>query len=317
MNDSSSHTDSTDHLQFFCKTEDQSNIYSAAKAVLAVLKGAPEFAFPAGTSAQGADTSSSKCPTEQLVQADFHGEAGGEMHSCPAAAPPPAPAENTAAALVPQELQTSTLYLLTLSKKFALMVRWQQLAKIQFMCMYVHKSKIIVYYSVFSLIPFLPNSVNVGQRDIKRTWQDDQYATPLLLGVQLSTISDNEPSQRLWQNMCLHCRTSRDSEAINPSCIPRHQQLGKSSDKEPIQLCIIKLQLIVVGMDKSLLIRNAIKETLRCGIKACIENRIQFMLLLEILNSISSHHLLFYLAWALSTIKRSFFHQGFYEGVNK
>lgn len=70
-------------------------------------------------------------------------------------------------------------------------------------------------------------------------------------------------------------------------------------------------------MDKGLLIRNGIKENRRCGIKACIENRIHLVLLLEIFNSISSHHLLlFYLAWALFIIKNSFFCQGFYEGDN-
>jgi len=45
-------------------------------------------------------------------------------------------------------------------------------------------------------------------------------------------------------------------------------------------------------MGKGLLVRNAIKENLRCGIKARTENRIHFMLPLEIFNSISSHHLL-------------------------
>lgn len=68
-------------------------------------------------------------------------------------------------------------------------------------------------------------------------------------------------------------------------------------------------------MDKGPLIRNAIKENLRCGIKAHIENRIHFVLLLQIFNSIWSHHLLlFYLAWAPFAMKNSFFCQGFYEG---
>lgn len=57
-------------------------------------------------------------------------------------------------------------------------------------------------------------------------------------------------------------------------------------------------------MDKGLLITNAIKDNLRCGINASTENKIHFVLLLEILNSVSSHLLLlFYLARALFTIK--------------
>lgn len=129
--------------------------------MLAVLKGAPKFAFPAGTSAQDTNTPSNKFPVEQLAHADFHGEAGGEMHSLLAAASPFAPAENTAVVLVPQELHISTLYSLTLSKKIALMACWQQLSKNRFMCMYVHTSKISVSHSAFSLISFLPNSVDV------------------------------------------------------------------------------------------------------------------------------------------------------------
>lgn len=197
--------------------------------MLAVLKGAPKFAFPAGTSAQDTNTPSNKFPVEQLAHADFHGEAGGEMHSPLAAASPCAPAENTAVVLVPQELHISTLYSLTLSKKIALMACWKQLSKNRFMCMYVHTSKISVYHLAFSLISFLPNSVDVGQRHIKRTQQDNQCrqcATPLLLAVQSPTISDNAPSQRLWQNMCLHCRTSRDHETINSPLHPAFQEIN-------------------------------------------------------------------------------------------
>lgn len=128
----------------------------------AVLKSAPKFSFPAGTSAQDTDTCSNKFPVEQLAHVDFHGEVGGEMHSHLAAASPFAPAKSTTAVLAPQELHTSTLYVPTLSKKFALMVCWQQLSKIQFMCIYVHTPKISVYDSAFSLISFFPNSVDVG-----------------------------------------------------------------------------------------------------------------------------------------------------------
>lgn len=110
----------------------------------AVLKGARMFAFPAGTSVRDTDTCSNKCPVEQLAHADLHREAGGEMQCCVAVASPFAPAKSTAAVLVPQELYTSILYMLTLHKKFALMVCWQQLSKIQFMCMYVYTSKISV-----------------------------------------------------------------------------------------------------------------------------------------------------------------------------
>lgn len=129
--------------------------------MLAVLKGAPKFVFQQAHQHK-TDTPNNKFPVELLAHADFHGEAGGEMHSCLAAASPFAPAENTAAVLVPQELHISTLYPPTLSKSFALMACWQQLTKIQLMCMHVHTSKISVYHSAFSLISFLLNSVDVG-----------------------------------------------------------------------------------------------------------------------------------------------------------
>lgn len=92
--------------------------------MLAVLKGAPKFAFPAGTSAQDTSALLSSWPMLTSIE-----KAGGEMHSPLAAASPFAPAENTAVVLVPQELHTSTLYSPTLSKKFALMACWQQLSK--------------------------------------------------------------------------------------------------------------------------------------------------------------------------------------------
>lgn len=44
--------------------------------------------------------------------------------------------------------------------------------------------------------------------------------------------------------------------------------------------------------------------------------KIYFVLLLEIFNSISSQHFLFYLAWAPFAINISLLHQGFYEGDN-
>lgn len=118
-----------------CKLEDQRSIYSAAKAVLAVLKDAARFAFPAHTSAEDAAPSQQQVPGRAAAPADFHREGTGDTFSPLAAVSPYVLEENTAVVLVPQELHTSTLYLSILSKKAALITCWQQLSKTQFMCM--------------------------------------------------------------------------------------------------------------------------------------------------------------------------------------